>query len=106
MSDVATGRTSGVPHPERYEIRVAGHLGSRWATWFDGMTLTPQDDGTTVIHGAVVDQSALHGLLRRLSDLGLPLVSVTPTTYRAPTTAPPIPADRPVPGPTPARSTT
>jgi hypothetical protein len=48
------------------------------------MTLTAQDDGTTVIHGAVVDQSALHGLLRKLSDLGLPLVSVKPTTEPAP----------------------
>jgi hypothetical protein len=78
MRDVATGRTARVPDPQRYEIRVTGHLARRWATWFDGMTLTPQDDGTTVIHGPVADQSALHGLLRKLNDLGLPLVSVTP----------------------------
>ena len=65
--------------PERYEIRVTGHLASRWAACFEGMTLTAQDDGTTVIHGPVTDQSALHGLLRKLSDLGLPLVSVTST---------------------------
>ncbi len=64
---------------ERYEIRVAGHLAPRWAAHFEGMTLTAQDDGTTVIHGPVADQSALHGLLRKLSDLGLPLVSVQPT---------------------------
>ena len=63
---------------------MTGHLALRWATFFDGMTLTAQDDGTTVIHGAVVDQSALHGLLRKLSDLGLPLVSVKPTTEPAP----------------------
>ena len=62
-----------------YEIRVKGRLTSRWATWFDGMTLTPADDGTSVISGPVADQSALHGLLRKLSDLGVPLLSVTPT---------------------------
>jgi hypothetical protein len=62
-----------------YEIRVYGRLGSRWAEWFDGMTLTPEDGGTTVISGIVADQSALHGLLRRLGDLGLPLLSVTRT---------------------------
>ena len=78
MSNVPAGGISRVPDPERYEIRVTGHLAIRWATFFDGMTLTPQDDGTTVIHGPVVDQSALHGLLRKLSDLGLPLVSVKP----------------------------
>lgn len=64
---------------ERYEIRVTGHLAPRWAAVFVGMTLTPQDDGSTVIEGPVADQSALHGLLRKLSDLGLALVSVTPT---------------------------
>ncbi len=69
---------------ERYEIRVIGHLAPRWAAWFDGMTLTPQDDGTTVIDGPIADQSALHGLLRKLSDLALPLVSVTPTTRSTP----------------------
>jgi hypothetical protein len=59
------------------------------------MTLTRQGDGTTVIHGPVADQSALHGLLRKLSDLGLPLVSVTPSQKSRPTT-PPIPAERPI----------
>jgi hypothetical protein len=63
--------------PQRYAIRVRGHLAPRWASWFDGMALDPQDDGTTVIDGPVLDQSALHGLLRTISDLGLPLVSVT-----------------------------
>ncbi len=65
--------------PQRYEIRVRGHLAPRRASWFDGMALVPQDDGTTVIDGPVADQSALHGLLRTISDLGLPLVSVTAT---------------------------
>ena len=64
--------------PESYEIRVRGHLAARWAARFDGMTLTPHEDGTTVIHGPVTDQAALHGLLRALSDLGLPLLAVTP----------------------------
>ena len=64
--------------PDRYEIRVKGHLADRWAVWFDGMTLTRGADGTTVLDGPVVDQSALHGLLRKVSDLGLPLVSLTP----------------------------
>ena len=65
---------------ERYDIRVTGHLAARWHAVFDGMTLTRQGDGTTVLSGPVADQSALHGLLRRLGDLGLPLISVTPTT--------------------------
>jgi hypothetical protein len=60
-----------------YEIRVAGHLDARWADWFDGMTLTTEPDGTTVIDGPVADQAALHGLLRTLRDIGLPLMSVT-----------------------------
>jgi hypothetical protein len=65
--------------PQRYAIRVRGHLAPRWASWFDGMALDPQDDGTTVIDGPVADQSALHGLLRTISNFGLPLVSVTAT---------------------------
>jgi hypothetical protein len=70
---------SHAQEPGRYEIRVKGHLADHWAAWFDGMTLTRQADGTTVLRGPVADQSALHGLLRKVSDLGLPLVSVTPT---------------------------
>jgi hypothetical protein len=69
---------SHAQQPGRYEIRVQGHLADRWAAWFDGMTLTRQADGTTVLQGPVTDQSALHGLLRKVNDLGLPLVSVTP----------------------------
>jgi hypothetical protein len=69
---------------ERYEIRVAGRLAPRWATFFDGMTLTARPDGTTVIAGPVRDQAALHGLLHTVSDLGLPLVSVTSRTSTTP----------------------
>jgi hypothetical protein len=75
---------SSTQEPDRYEIRVKGHLADRWAAWFDGMTLTRQADGTTLLHGPVADQSALHGLLRRISDLGLPLLSVTPTVHDEP----------------------
>ena len=56
---------------------MTGHLGRRWATWFDGMTLTHRDDGTTVISGPVVDQAALHGVLQKLRDLGISLCSLT-----------------------------
>jgi hypothetical protein len=63
--------------PGRYEIRLRGHLAARWAAWFDGMTVTTASDGTTVLEGPVVDQAALHGLLTKLRDVGLPLISVT-----------------------------
>ena len=62
-----------------YEIRLQGHLDTRWSARFDGMTLTHHADGTTVVRGPVVDQAALHGLIARLGDLGLPLLSVNPT---------------------------
>lgn len=70
-------RISAADQAGRYEIRLKGRLDSRWAAWFDGLALTPQSDGTTVIHGRVVDQSALHGLLAKVRDTGLPLISVT-----------------------------
>ena len=60
----------------RYEIRLQGHLDARWGAWFDGLSLTKDSDGTTVIAGQVVDQAALHGLLQKVRDVGLPLVSV------------------------------
>ena len=60
-----------------YRIRLDGHLAPRWANWFDGMTLSSDNDGNTVLEGSVVDQSALHGLLNRLRNIGLPLISVT-----------------------------
>jgi hypothetical protein len=59
-----------------YEIRLTGHLDARWAAWFDGLTVRHEGDGTTVISGQIADQAALHGLLQRVRDLGLPLVSV------------------------------
>ena len=59
-----------------YEIRLKGHLNARWADWFDGLTLTQESDGTTVLRGSVVDQAALHGLLGKVRDLGLPLIAI------------------------------
>jgi hypothetical protein len=86
MSETPTG-----PKPlcGRYEIRFSGHLHSRWAGWFDGLTVTDERDGTTVVRGMLADQAALHGLLRKLHDLGLPLLSVSrtgPDEPEAPTT--------------------
>lgn len=62
--------------PGLYEIRLKGHLDNRWANWFGGLTITREDNGETLLSGPVVDQAALHGLLRKVRDLGLPLVSV------------------------------
>ena len=62
--------------PERYEIRITGHLDARWAAMFDGLALSHEAEGTTLLTGLVTDQAALHGLLQRVRDLGVPLVSV------------------------------
>ena len=62
--------------PRLYEIRIKGHLDNRWAEWFEGLTITQEENGETLLSGPVVDQAALHGLLRKVRDLGLPLVSV------------------------------
>jgi hypothetical protein len=60
-----------------YEIRIQGHLDDRWAGWFDGLTITLEDNGETLLTGPVIDQAALHGLIRKVRDLGIPLISVT-----------------------------
>jgi len=70
--------------PMAYQIRIAGQLGSRWADWFEGLTIT-LDGGDTLITGPVVDQAALQGLLKRVRDLGMPLVSVNPVEPGPPT---------------------
>jgi hypothetical protein len=64
--------------PTIYQIRIEGHLGAQWRVWFEGLTITLEQDGTTLIAGPVIDQAALHGLLRKVRDLGMPLVSVSP----------------------------
>lgn len=75
------------PVPQ-YEVRVAGHLASRWSAWFDGLTIATGADGTTVIRGPVVDQAALHGLIQKLRDVGIPLISLTQLPSTAPTEPP------------------
>jgi hypothetical protein len=62
--------------PGLYEIRLKGHLDNRWADWFEGLSFTHDSDGTTILCGPVVDQAALHGLLKKARDLGIPLLSV------------------------------
>lgn len=62
--------------PQMYQIRLEGHLSYQWMDWFDGLTITLADNGDTVLTGPVVDQAALHGLLKKVRDLGLPLISV------------------------------
>jgi hypothetical protein len=89
--DGITRNPSGVSDADhtdipQYEIRVKGHLGHRWAAWFDGLSLTALDDGTTVMSGPVVDQAALHGLLHKLRDVGIPLISLTLLPPDAPAT--------------------
>ena len=62
--------------PVVYQIRLKGHLDSQWVDWFEGLTITREEDGSTLLTGPVIDQAALHGLLKKVRDLGLPLVSV------------------------------
>jgi hypothetical protein len=67
--------TTPVPHPT-YRIRLKGHLHTRWSTWFNHLTITLEENGDTLLTGPIVDQAALHGILTRIRDLGLTLVSV------------------------------
>ena len=61
-----------------YQIRITGHLGRQWTDWFEGLAITLEDNGDTLLTGLVIDQAALHGLLRKIRDVGMPLVSVSP----------------------------
>ena len=71
------GPTEDHYEPGLYEIRIKGHLDDRWAAWFGGLTVTLEENGETLLAGPVVDQAALHGVLRKVRDLGMPLLSVT-----------------------------
>jgi hypothetical protein len=75
MSDTPSRETDS-GQPVVYRIRIKGHLGPRWTDWFEGMVITLEDNGDTLLTGPVVDQAALHGLLKKIRNLGLPLVSV------------------------------
>ena len=77
-----------------YEIRIKGQLDSQWTDWFEGLTITLEEDGNTLLSGPVVDQAALHGLLKKVRDLGMPLVSVSPHEHGPTTTFGPDPADQ------------
>ena len=66
----------GLHAPAHYELRIEGHLDERWSSWFGGLTLIREDDGTTTLRGAVTDQAELHGLLAKVRDLGTTLISV------------------------------
>jgi hypothetical protein len=72
--------TTDADQPLNYQIRVGGHLGLQWRCWFDGMVITLEENGETLISGPVIDQAALYGLLKKVRDLGLPLISVNRTS--------------------------
>ena len=76
MSETHTS-TGDQDEPGLYEIRIKGLLDDRWASWFGGLTLTREDNGETLLTGPVIDQAAFHGLLRKVRDVGMPLLSVT-----------------------------
>jgi hypothetical protein len=85
MSDKQTYDEKQNQH-QCYEIRLKGHLDDRWTDWFEGLTISLEEDGSTLLTGLVVDQAALHGLLKKVRDLGMPLLSVCPLDPGLPTT--------------------
>jgi hypothetical protein len=85
MSDKQTFDEKHNQHP-CYEIRIKGHLDDLWVEWFEDLTITLEEDGDTLLTGPVIDQAALHGLLKKVRDLGMPLVSVNPVEHESPTT--------------------
>ena len=80
MSNKRSSKTDS-SKPLVYQIRIEGHLGPQWTDWFEGLTITLEEDGDTLLTGPLVDQSALHGLLKKVRDLGMPLISVSPVEH-------------------------
>ena len=80
--DYGSERTAD--QPTVYQVRIQGHLGQQWADWFDGLTITLEEDGNTLLSGPVIDQAALHGILKKLRDLCLPLLSVNSKGHNPP----------------------
>ena len=86
--------TTNPSQPVIYKIRLKGQLDSHWTDWFEGLSITLEENGDTLLTGPVVDQAALHGLLKKVRDLGLPLVSVCPVEPGPPSTLAPGQVDR------------
>ncbi len=76
MSNKCNSKTDSSQSPV-YQIRIEGHLGQQWMDWFDGLTITLEENGDTLLTGPVIDQAALHGLLKKVRDLGMSLVSIS-----------------------------
>lgn len=77
-----TDEQKPIPDPNQpsvYTFKIKGHLGQQWLNWFEGLTVTLEEDGNSLLSGPVVDQSALHGILKKIRDLGMPLLSVNST---------------------------
>jgi hypothetical protein len=73
--------TTNPSQPVVYQIRIKGHLGHQWTDWFEGLTITLEEDGDTLLTGPVTDQAALYGLLKKVRDLGMPLVSISQVQF-------------------------
>jgi hypothetical protein len=73
---------TGTSQPLAYQIRIEGHLDQQWTDWFEGLTLTLEEDGNTLLTGSVADQAALHGLLKKIRDLGIVLVSINRVQFK------------------------
>ena len=76
MSNKHNNPAHDADQPRVYQIRIKGYLSPQWAAWFEGLTITLEDDGSTLLTGTVIDQAALHGLLKKVRDLGMPLLSL------------------------------
>ena len=80
-SEAGVERASG--KPMTYQIRIRGHLHPQWMDWFDGLSITLEEGGTTLLSGPVIDQAALHGILKKIRDLGMPLLSIGTFSFKA-----------------------